>query len=63
MYSYPFFLSHVSRNMVRNRERKTNIGMTPEKRMKKAVQAVIKDGYAVLAASKEYGIPRQTLAR
>jgi len=49
--------------MVRNRERKTNIGMTNEETMREAVKAVLKDKMPIREAAREYNVSNTTLQR
>ena len=49
--------------MVCNRQRKTNLGLTPTEEMKKAMDSVILGGMKVLPADEQFNIPRQILER
>lgn len=44
--------------MIRNRDRKTNLGLKPAEEMKKALDNVTLGGMKVLAAAKQFSIPR-----
>lgn len=49
--------------MVRNRERKTNIGMVNSETMREAVKAVLKDKMPIREAAREYNVSNTTLQR
>lgn len=49
--------------MVRNRKRKSIIGMTDAGVMLNAVMKVIQDGKSIRSSAKEYGIAETTLKR
>nr|XP_042896222.1 uncharacterized protein LOC122269010 [Parasteatoda tepidariorum] len=49
--------------MVRNRERKTNIGMVNSETMREAVKAVLKDKMPIREAAREYNASNTTLQR
>ena len=47
--------------MVRNRQRKSTIGMFTKKSMKKAVVMVINGGVSIRSAAERMGVPKSTL--
>lgn len=49
--------------MVRNQQRRTNIGLIPEDRMREAVRAIVEDKKPLRETAREYNIPKSTLQR
>lgn len=57
------FCFRYIKKMVRNRKRKTNIGLTSPEAMMSAVRAVLNGGWSVKRAAEEFHIARTTLTR